>query len=233
MNWDQVSRHARTDALLVIVFGMMCAAWVGFSDDGAEVSSSAPAALTPTPVICNNLIRGGGFELGEGDYPGVGRYWETNDAQPHPEVDFLDAGIKHSGHYSQHLAANPVWDLGMTRQITDYGSVVPGRTYRLQAWVRTANVQNPAGWYVLGLWWFENDTWLGDVKMERPETNNYDWRLITIEAVAPPRANRLGAILTRHTDGDAWYDDVRAVEVGKECTPTPTPNTTRPSMNFR
>jgi hypothetical protein len=180
------------------------------------------AEITPTPVICNNMIQGGGFEQGEGKYPGVGVYWETNDAQPHPEVDFLDSEIRHSGRYSQHLAAHTEWDRGMIQQFTNYNTVTAGKRYRLEAWVRTANVENPAGWYVLGLWWLQDDTWIGDVKMDRQETNNYDWRLLTIEATAPPGANRVGVVLTRHTDGDAWYDDVRIVEVGRECTPTPT-----------
>jgi len=200
----------------------------------SESSVTEPVAeLTPTPVICNNMVRGGGFEQGEGKYPGVGIYWETNDAQPHPEVDFLDSEIKHSGQYSQHLAAHTEWDRGMTQQFTNYNTVTPGKQYRLEAWVRTANVENPAGWYVLGLWWMHDDTWIGDVKMDRQETNNYDWRLLSIEATAPPGANRVGVVLTRHTDGDAWYDDVRIVEVGRECTPTPEPGSGGPSLNIR
>ena len=39
------------------------------------------------------------------------------------------------------------------------------------------------------------------------------WRKIEFEAVAPPKANRAGIILTRHTDGAAWYDDVELVDV--------------------
>jgi len=219
---------------LTIVSLMLWASWsVRTEASGDETLAPAVAEPRPTPVFCNNLVQGGGFEQGEGAYPGVGKYWETNDAQPHPEVDLLDGSVQHSGRYSQHLAANPVWALGTVRQVTAYGSVTPGRNYRLQAWVRTANVQNPSGWYVLGLWWMENDTWLGDVKMQKQETNNYDWRLITIEAAAPPRANRLAVVLTRHTDGDAWYDDVSVVEAGRECTPTPEPAGPDPTLNFR
>jgi hypothetical protein len=192
---------------------------------GQTLSSpgNSVAGVTPTPVICNNLIRGGGFEQGEAKYPGVGLYWETNDARPHPEVGFLDADIRHSGRYSQHLAAHPEWDRGMIQQFTNYNTVTPGKRYRVEAWVRTANVENPAGWYVLGLWWMRDDTWIGDVKMEEQEKLNYDWKPVTIEATAPRGANRLGVVLTRHTDGDAWYDDISVVEIGQECTPTPEP----------
>ncbi len=164
---------------------------------------------TAPQVIAQVLIRNGGFEAGAGAFPGVGKYWETNDAQPHPDIDVLDSTIAHSGMTSQHLRANPIWDLGMVRQVTDYASVTPGRTYHIQAWIRTANVYNPAGWYVFGIWWLDAaDRVIGDVKMPRQETNNYDWRLIWFRSVAPAGADRVAALLTRHTDGDAWYDDV-------------------------
>lgn len=159
-----------------------------------------------------NLVRNGGFEEGPGAYPGVGKYWETNDAQTHADINVLAADTRHSGGFSQWLKAHPQWDLGAARQVTPYNSVTAGKTYRVQAWIKTANVGNPAGWYVLGIWWFHGDTYLSDSKMPRQETNNYDWRLITWTAVAPPGADRLAVLLTRHTDGDAWYDDIFVAE---------------------
>jgi len=165
--------------------------------------------LAGTAAAGPNLIRNPGFEEGESpQYPGVGLYWETNDAQPHPDVDVLTTSTKHSGTYSQRLKAHSTWDLGAVRQVSNYGSVTAGKTYEIRAWIKTANVYNSAGWYVFGIWWFNNDTYLSDSKMPRQETNNYDWREISWTAVAPPGANRVAAFLSRHTDGDAWYDDV-------------------------
>jgi hypothetical protein len=165
-----------------------------------------------------NLMKNPGFEDGlSATYPGVGLHWETNDAQPHSDVDVLTGSISHSGAYSQWLKANPSWDLGAVRQVSAYGSVTAGKTYHVQAWIKTANVANPAGWYVFGIWWFNNDSLVdppaGESKMPRQETNNYDWRPISWEVVAPATANRVAAFLTRHTDGDAWYDDVFVGEV--------------------
>jgi hypothetical protein len=161
-----------------------------------------------------NLIRNPGFEEGVSPtYPGVGRYWETNDAQPHPDVDVLTTTTRHTGSCSQWLKANPAWDLGMVRQFTAYNSITPGKTYRISAWIKTANVRNPAGWYVFGAWVFNNDTYLGDSKMPQQETLNYDWREISWTVVAPTGVNRMAVVLTRHTDGDAWYDDVSVTEV--------------------
>jgi hypothetical protein len=101
-----------------------------------------------------------------------------------------------------------VWDLGAVRQISPYNSVTAGKTYHVQAWIKTSNVANPSGWYVFGIWWFRGDRMIGESKMPRQETNNYGWRLIAWDATAPAGADRGAAILSRHTDGDAWYDDI-------------------------
>lgn len=179
---------------------------VGMSAIGSAVVQAGP-----------NLIQNGDFERGASPvYPGVGLFWETNDAAPHPEVDALTTDA-YSGACAQRLKAHSTWDLGALRQVSAYGSVIPGRTYHAQAWIRTANVQNPAGWYVFGLWWFNGDQRVpgaeGESKMPRQETNNYGWRAISWQVVAPPGANRVAAFLSRHTDGDAWYDEVFIGEV--------------------
>lgn len=164
---------------------------------------------TATPVTPSaSLIRNGGFEEGPGQYPGVGLYWETNDAQPHPEICSLDGSTRVSGTYSQKLAAHSEWDRGAVRQVSAYGSVQGGATYELRAWVKTSGIANPAGWYLIGIWWFQDDTWLGDVKNPPQNPLNHDWREIVFRGTAPANANRAGVLLTRHTDGTVWYDDI-------------------------
>ena len=160
-----------------------------------------------------NLLLNPGFEEGEGTYPGVGLHWETNDAQAHPDNDYLDAAIAYAGSTSQRIETHGQWDAGMIRQVSGYGTVVEGHTYRLRAAVRTDGMANPAAWYVLGVWWFSNETWLGEAKNEQPTDINYDWTVLVIEAVAPAGANRAAAILSAHYDGTAWYDDVVLAEV--------------------
>ncbi len=161
-----------------------------------------------------NLINNGGFEYGESpQYPGVGLGWETNDAQPHPEICSLDRVHRHSGRRSQKLAAHPEWDRGAVRQVTPYHSVIGGHRYRVTAWIRAEGVENPAGWYLLGLWWFRNDTRIGEVKMPKQDELNFEWRRIVFEAVAPADANRAAILLTRHTDGTVWYDDIELIDV--------------------
>ena len=160
-----------------------------------------------------NLLLNPGFEEGEGAYPGVGLHWETNDAQAHPDNDVLDSVVAYEGTTSQRIETHGEWDTGMVRQVSGYGTVVEGYTYRLRAAVRTLGMANPAAWYVLGLWWFSNDTWLGETKNEEPADINYDWTVLVIEEVAPPGTNRAAAILSAHYDGTAWYDEVVLAEV--------------------
>lgn len=92
----------------------------------------------PSSLVGQNLILNPGFEDGESpSYPGVGLHWETNDGLAHPDVDVLTMATKHSGQYSQWLKANPVWDLGMVRQVSNYNTVTAGETYYISAWIKT------------------------------------------------------------------------------------------------
>ncbi len=160
-----------------------------------------------------NLLLNGGFEEGEGAYPGVGLHWETNDAGAHPDNDALDTAVAYAGAASQRITIDGAWDEGMIRQVTAYGSVSGGHVYRLRAMVRTEGMENPAAWYVLGLWWFDGDTWLAEVKNTEPPDVNYDWSELVIEAEAPANATRAAAVLSAHFDGTAWYDEVVLAEV--------------------
>lgn len=181
----------------------------------AAIAATPPpiAAPTETPLPAANLIRNGGFEEGPGAYQGVGRYWESNDARQHPEIALLDGEVKRSGAFSQKLAAHPQWDAGAVRQISDYNTVSGGKTYELRAWIKTEGIANPAGWYLIGIWWFCDDTWLGDIKNPPQSPLNHDWQEIVLRGVAPANANRAGVLLTRHTDGTVWYDDIVLYEV--------------------
>lgn len=169
-----------------------------------------------------NLIRNPGFEEGVSpSYPGVGLYWETNDAQSHPDINELTTATKHGGSWSQHLRAHSQWDLGLVRQVSAYNSIHEGATYDISVWIKSQNIVNCAGWYLFGVWWFNgNDQFIGEAKMPQPigctcprnDGCNHDWQLVTYSAVAPAGARRVAAVLTRHTDGDAWYDDVSITE---------------------
>jgi len=79
-------------------FALVLAAQCSVAGGGPYPDS---AGLTPTPAVRSNLILGGAFEQGEGSYPGVGRRPETNDAEPHPGVDFPGPAIRSLGYANE------------------------------------------------------------------------------------------------------------------------------------
>ena len=127
-------------------------------------------------------------------------------------VVVLDTAYNHSGTTSQVIDTQGVWDHYPIRQVTGYGSVTPGRTYRLRAWVRSKGNTNPNSYYVIGIWWFYNDGKVGEKLNAKQPTTSYDWRLLTIEAKATAKANRLAAFLSAHYHGVVWYDDIEVRE---------------------
>jgi hypothetical protein len=180
-------------------------------------ATTAPPPDAGPETFGPNLLVDPGFEDGLGQYSGVARSWETNDAQSHPSFDFLDSSNCHSGTFCQRVAPmGAAWDSGILRQVTGYGSVTPGRTYELSGWVRTNGMVNSASWYVLGVWWFADDVEADpskDLKNPRPAQNNYGWTELKLRGVAPANANRAAAVLSGHFDGEAVYDDLRLREV--------------------
>ncbi len=174
---------------------------------------AATALLVPAVAALAgpNLMQNPGFEQGSGAYPGVGLHWETNDAAPWPDHDALDGSIKFSGAWSQRVGnlSDPVWDRGFVRQVSPYNSVTPGKTYQTSAWIRKQGGGNPAGWYVFGVWVFNNqDIVIAEQKMPNTFPITYDWTFVSFQGVAPPGASRVAALLTAHTDSLVWYDDV-------------------------
>ena len=176
----------------------------------AQADSLLPDS--PSASYGPNLILNGGFESGSSSYTGVGQHWETNDAKSHSANHSLDTTHKHGGATSQKIDTKGVWDHYPIRQVTNYGSVTPGRTYRLRAWVRSQGNTNPNSHYVIGIWWFYNDGKVGEKLNAKQPSTSYDWRQITVEAQAPAKANRLAAFLSAHYHGVVWYDDVEARE---------------------
>lgn len=180
------------------------------------------AVCTAGPALAAGIIRNGDFEQGPGMYPGLGKHWEPIDGQSHPTRHSLTPSTRQGGGFCQRLKASPEWEAGAAQQLSDYGSIVAGKSYRIRAWIKTANVVDPAGWCVLSIWWLQGDTCLGVSRMPRQDAGNYDWRLVTWTSLAPPGADRVAIVLTRQTDGDVWYDDISITDA-PDSTPIPEP----------
>jgi hypothetical protein len=194
-----------SSALAGVVVGVIC------SGARAQSCDNPP---WPQEYVCN-----GGFEEGLAPYcPGSPAYWRPNVLGCAPEIYDLTTSTKMAGDYSLHLRAHTTWDWGGLRQVSPYNSVTEGRSYLVRAWIKTANVQNPAGWFAFGVEGMNNDVVVAESKMPQQETVNYDWRLIewVVDVPVGLGINRLATVLTRHTDGDVWYDDISISEIPDE-----------------
>lgn len=160
---------------------------------------------TQEPQEGSNQLMNGGFEQGEGGFTGVGYGWETTDGANHGE-DYLDYHTPYAGTAAQCVSGS--WSAAAIQQITRDGTVTPGETYRLRAMVRSQNATSGHGWYLLGLRWYQGETYLDEVRMVQPKALTYDWTAIAIDAQAPAGSDRAAAYLAAYTDGIACYDEV-------------------------
>ena len=185
-----------------------------------SVAALLTITMTTAPLAAGpNLLLNAGFEEGPRvDCSGIGKHWES----PRDGcVGFIQSlsTTRHSGNWAQRLGGSTAWDLGWVQQVTDYNSVQPGKTYEAIAWIKTQNIDNPAGWNVFRCDPFINESTPQHNNMPQQETHNYDWREIRWQFTIPLGSgiNRLGAILSRHWgNGTVWYDDIviREVDTG-------------------
>ncbi|MFO0562651.1 MAG: hypothetical protein U0269_31830 [Polyangiales bacterium] len=115
------------------------------------------------------------------------------------------------------------WDCYAVQTVSDYNSIVGGRRYRVTASVRsTGNAPRgatcpecAAAWFVLGAQWLDAaDQFFGDEKNPRPASaadNDYDWRVLQWDLVAPPNARRVLLWLSAHYPGRVDFDNVSIV----------------------
>lgn len=172
-----------------------------------------------------NLLAHGTFEEGmNGDAP---TNWEVRDPS-------ILSTCAQSGTAAQHLYLSPAptgctgnaltidalgqWDCYAIQRVSDYGSIQGGATYRISAAVRAqGNAINPAAWFVLGVQWLDaQDQFFGDVK--NPKTaaaadNDFDWKVLSFNVVAPSNATRILVWLSAHYPGRVDYDNVAVVKL--------------------
>lgn len=193
-----------------------------------------------------NLVINGDFEYAEkGRFEGVSFGWETNTAKSSPEVHRIDDQVSNDRGRSQCIQRPPDWSNYVIQQWTPEIEplIKPGHRYRLSGWVRAEGIENPAGWYRLGLWFMDAENQpIGDFLKNEKVTDaeggallNHDWRQYVIEATAPKGARRAVVILSGHWDehGTVWYDDVRLWDAGPRPTTRAFPAASSPHDSQR
>jgi len=201
----------------------------GVSGTGAGGAAGAGNDAGVSFDVCTdpvgNLLDHGTFEEGmAGDAPA---FWEVRA----PGQPTTCAG---SGTPSQHvyLSAAPTgctgnaltidalgqWDCYAIQRVSDYNSIQAGATYRISAAVRAqGNSINPAAWFVLGVQWLDaNDQFFGDVKNPKTASaadNDFDWKVLSWNVVAPSNATRMLVWLSAHYPGRVDYDNIAVVKL--------------------
>ncbi|MCB9576349.1 MAG: hypothetical protein H6717_04930 [Polyangiaceae bacterium] len=203
----------------------------GGSAGAGDAAGSAGAAGSDaaTPDLCvapaGNILAHGDFEEGmSGNAPSG---WEVRDPAAPGNCAGSGAAAEHvflappaPGCSGNALAvdARGQWDCYAIQRVTDYDSIQGGATYRVSATVRsTGNAVNPAAWFVMGAQWLDgSDVFFGDVKNEKTTSaadNDYDWKLLSFDVVAPQNAKRMLIWLSAHYPGRVDFDDVSVVKL--------------------
>jgi hypothetical protein len=200
----------------------------GSAGAGATASGNGgEAGGQPLPCAppAGNLFAHGTFEEGMKDKAPA--FWEVrNPVMPATclgsgtpaEHVFLTDGPPGCGGHALAIDARGQWDCYAVQRVSDYDSIEGGATYRVSALVRsTGNATNPAAWFVVGVQWVDaSDGFFGDEK--NPATasaaeNDYGYKLLGWELVAPPQARRILVWLTAHYPGRVDFDAVSVVKL--------------------
>lgn len=205
----------------------------------------ACTASKPVNLISNGGFENGDGGW-NGKLVGIAKGWEDICGGPHPEIYALDSKVKHSGKYSQRMGCenfnqrftqdgvycfnmengqevkHPVEGLKLGNQAmaqsTKVGTITPGHTYTLSAWVKIDGLIQSWEWFRLGIYWLDDK---GKFVAEAPKnlddkvnTGTHDWKKLELTATAPEKASVAKVYLHHHFEhGTVWYDDVQLVEV--------------------
>jgi hypothetical protein len=185
--------------------------------------SGGDAACDLCGSPAGNLLAHGEFEEGMAGPAPAG--WEVRSpgmpescpGVPESHV-YVDSAAPGCAGRSLVIDAGGTWDCYAIQTVSGYGTIEAGRTYRISAAVRSeGNAVNPAAWFLVGVQWVDaGDRFFGDDKnprTARAEDNDFDWKLLAFDLVAPAGATRILVWLTAHYPGRVHYDNVSVVRI--------------------
>ena len=106
-------------------------------------------------------------------------------------------------------------DVGKGGWTTQWVEVEPGRTYRVEGWVRTEGVEG-SGVCIDFSWHDAYGTRIGTAGTQPRVMGTTAWTKVSLEAFVPPAATKrclIGTPVTGNTKGKAWFDDLRIVPI--------------------
>jgi hypothetical protein len=172
----------------------------------------------------NNLLQHGTFEEGLAGEAPLG--WHVRDpnaptaCQPSgtPDQHLFLSSAGMCGGNALTIDARGQWDCYAVEIKSDPNTIVGGQTYRISASVRSSgNATNDMAWFVLGAQWLDaQDVVFGDEKNPQPMNaadNDYGWKVMSWEVVAPANATRILVWATGHYPGRVDFDNVSVVKL--------------------
>ena len=108
-------------------------------------------------------------------------------------------------------------DVGKGGWTTQWVEVEPGRTYRVEGWVRTEGVEG-SGVCIDFSWHDAYGTRIGTAGTQPRVMGTTAWTKVSLEAFVPPAAAKrclIGTPVTGNTKGKAWFDDLRIVPIDR------------------
>ncbi len=176
-------------------------------NDGNGGSASANVSIQVEPPVTNLLINPG---------------FETGDKTGWTGKGVVATGNANNGTHALKLAGNTTGNLVGNQSVP----VVPGNSYRFDAWLKVAN--RTLGDYRIQLRWYRADgTQITSAKHNFGVTTaNSDYALNTTERVAPADAATVKIQLRANkADGNGYFDDIAITDVsGGGATDTQAPN---------
>ena len=154
-----------------------------------------------------------------------------NKAEPLPKNSgFETPGANGNGAAEWNLYGNGMWrvkrgegrngttalicdDVGKGGWTTQWVNVEPGRTYRVEGWVRTEGVEG-GGVCIDFSWHDAYGSRAGTAATQPRVMGTTAWTKVSLEAFVPPAATKrclIGTPVTGNTKGKAWFDDLRIV----------------------
>lgn len=195
-------------------------------DGGVDALPDAPPLPTdlcqPQP---GNILQHTTFEEGISGFAPA--FWQLRDPNapnncmgsgtPEQHV-FLTSAAPGCGGNALAIDARGQWDCYAVQLFSDYNTIEEGATYRISVAARSqGNAINPAAWFHIGAQWLDgNDNVFGDVKNPKPasgDQNDYDWKVVAWDVVAPPSARRIVVWLSGHYPGRVDFDNVSVVKL--------------------
>ncbi len=179
------------------------------------VTGQMPHLVPHWPVEPHEFLTNGDFEEWVGEVPGGWEHVEGWKDRKYSGRPHRDDAVRHAGQSSLRIETARQGEITQVSRNLPVGpgAMVPGKKYRLSAWLRVGRLEKPAaiGIAALGV----NLRSAGSWKLPFPRAG--EWKEVTADVLVPMDGSTVLRIMI-HVDGpcQVWIDDFRVSEFGSD-----------------